>query len=172
VGGARGRAPVQHDGRGDGGRHPARRGVGVGVLLPPVIGGEGLPLPPPGRPHRAPCAGGVGYSGECFSSREHPDPRLGASGLLCPDADVVVGDGGALRVPCEDARAVAYLGTALLRGDSTPAAAILSTQWVLEVAGVRYASARNQMVPVASGPQLGGQPRGAAPHQRGGGGEP
>jgi len=37
---------------------------------------------------------------------------------------------------------VAYFGTALCRGDSTPAAAILATEWVLEVAGVWYASAR------------------------------
>ena len=103
VGGARGLAPVPRDGRGDGGRHPARRGVGVAVLFPSVLWGEGPALPPPGRPQRALGAKGVGYPGECCTSREHRDPRLGAAGLLCPDADVVVGDGGALRVPREDA---------------------------------------------------------------------
>ena len=41
-------------------------------------------------------------------------------------------------------RIVAYFGTALRRGEFTPAAAILATQWVLEVAGVRYASARTK----------------------------
>jgi len=35
-------------------------------------------------------------------------------------------------------RVVAYFGTALRQGESTPAAAILATQWVLEVAGVWY----------------------------------
>ena len=39
---------------------------------------------------------------------------------------------------------VAYFGTVLRRGESTPAAAILATQWVLEVAGVWYASARTK----------------------------
>jgi len=39
-------------------------------------------------------------------------------------------------------RTVAFFGTALRRGESTPAAAIPATQWVLEVAGVWYASAR------------------------------
>jgi len=39
---------------------------------------------------------------------------------------------------------VAYFGTALRCGESTPAAAILATQWVLEVAGVWYASARKK----------------------------
>jgi len=41
-------------------------------------------------------------------------------------------------------RIVAYSGTALRRGESTAAAAILATQWVLEVAGVWYASARTK----------------------------
>jgi len=48
--------------------------------------------------------------------------------------------GSPARVP----RVVAYFGTALRRGESTPAAAILATQWVLEVAGVWYASARTK----------------------------
>jgi len=39
---------------------------------------------------------------------------------------------------------VAYFGTALRCGESTPAAAVLATQWVLEVAGVWYASARKK----------------------------
>jgi len=39
---------------------------------------------------------------------------------------------------------VTYCGSALLRGESTPAAAILAPQWVLEVAGVWYASARTK----------------------------
>jgi len=43
--------------------------------------------------------------------------------------------------PARMPRIVAYFGTALRPGDSTPAAAILATQWVLEVAGVWYASA-------------------------------
>jgi len=42
-------------------------------------------------------------------------------------------------------RIVAYFGTVLRRGESTLAAAILATQWVLEVAGVRYASARTKV---------------------------
>jgi len=41
-------------------------------------------------------------------------------------------------------RIEAYFGTALHRGQSTPEAAILATQWVLEVVGVWYASARNK----------------------------
>jgi len=41
-------------------------------------------------------------------------------------------------------RIVAYFGTVLRRGESTPATAILATQWVLEVAGVWYASARTK----------------------------
>jgi len=41
-------------------------------------------------------------------------------------------------------RIVAYFGTALRRRESTPAAAILATQWVLEVVGVWYASARTK----------------------------
>jgi len=41
-------------------------------------------------------------------------------------------------------RIVAYFGTALRRGEPTPAAAILATQWVLELAGVWYASARTK----------------------------
>jgi len=44
--------------------------------------------------------------------------------------------------PARMPRKVAYFGTALRRGESTSAAAILATQWVLEVAGVWYASAR------------------------------
>jgi len=44
--------------------------------------------------------------------------------------------------PARMPRVVAYFGTALRRGESTPAAAILATQWVLEVAGVWYSSAR------------------------------
>ena len=46
--------------------------------------------------------------------------------------------------PAKMPRVVAYFGTALRRGASTPAAAILATQWVLEVAGVWYASARTK----------------------------
>jgi len=41
-------------------------------------------------------------------------------------------------------RIVAYFGTVLRRGESTPVAAILATQWVLEVAEVWYASARTK----------------------------
>jgi len=39
-------------------------------------------------------------------------------------------------------RIVAFFGTAVRRGECTLAAAILATQWVLEVAEVRYVSAR------------------------------
>ena len=46
--------------------------------------------------------------------------------------------------PARMPRIVAYFGTVLRRGESTPAAAILATQWVLEVAGVWYASARTK----------------------------
>jgi len=46
--------------------------------------------------------------------------------------------------PARISRIVAYFGTALRRGESTPAAAILATQWVLEVAGVWYASDRTK----------------------------
>jgi len=49
VGGTRGRAPVERDERGDGKRRSARSGVGVGVLLSPVIGRDGRHLPLPGR---------------------------------------------------------------------------------------------------------------------------
>jgi len=45
-------------------------------------------------------------------------------------------------LPARMPRTVSYCGTALRRGESTPAAAILATQWVLEAAGVLYASAR------------------------------
>ena len=38
--------------------------------------------------------------------------------------------------PARMPRVVAYFGTTLRRGESTPAAAILETQWVLEVAGM------------------------------------
>jgi len=48
------------------------------------------------------------------------------------------------RFPARMPRIVAYFGAALRRGESTPAAAILATQWVLEVAGVWYASARTK----------------------------
>jgi len=41
-------------------------------------------------------------------------------------------------------RVVVFFRTALRRGESTPAAAILATQWVLEVAGVWHASARTK----------------------------
>jgi len=54
----------------------------------------------------------------------------------------------AMEVPCgfpaRMLRIVAYFGTALRRGESTPAAAILATQWVLEVVGVWYDSARTK----------------------------
>jgi len=46
--------------------------------------------------------------------------------------------------PARVARVVACFGTALRRGESTPAAAILATQCVLEVGGVWYASARTK----------------------------
>jgi len=46
--------------------------------------------------------------------------------------------------PARMPRMVAYSGTALRRGESTAAAAILATQWVLEVAGVWYATARTK----------------------------
>ena len=49
-----------------------------------------------------------------------------------------------LGFPARMPRIVTYFGTALRRGESTPAAAILATQWVLEVAGVWYASARTK----------------------------
>jgi len=41
-------------------------------------------------------------------------------------------------------RVVAYFSIALHHGQSNPAAAILAAQWVLEVAGMRYASARTE----------------------------
>jgi len=43
--------------------------------------------------------------------------------------------------PARMPRKGAYFGTAHRRGESTPAAAPLATQWVLEVVGVCYASA-------------------------------
>jgi len=46
--------------------------------------------------------------------------------------------------PARMSRIVAYFGMVLRRGESSPAAAILATQWVLEVAGVWYASARTK----------------------------
>jgi len=46
--------------------------------------------------------------------------------------------------PARMPRIEAFFGTALRRGESTPAAAILATQWVLEVAAVWYASARTK----------------------------
>jgi len=46
--------------------------------------------------------------------------------------------------PARMPRIVAYFCTALCRGNSTPAAAILATEWVLEVAGVWFASARTR----------------------------
>jgi len=46
--------------------------------------------------------------------------------------------------PARMPRIVAYFGTALRRGESIPAAAILATQWVLQVVGVWYASARTK----------------------------
>ena len=46
--------------------------------------------------------------------------------------------------PARMPRIVDYFSEALRRGESTPAAAILATQWVLEVAGVWYASARTK----------------------------
>jgi len=48
----------------------------------------------------------------------------------------------AVGVPARPPRVVAYFATALRRGACTPAAAILATQWVTEVAGVWYAFAR------------------------------
>ena len=47
-------------------------------------------------------------------------------------------------LPARMPRIVAYFGTALCQGESTQAADILATQWVLEVAGVWYASARTK----------------------------
>ena len=47
-------------------------------------------------------------------------------------------------LPARMPRVVAYFGAALHRGESTPAAAILATQWVLDVAWVWYASARTK----------------------------
>jgi len=46
--------------------------------------------------------------------------------------------------PARMPRIVVYFGTVLRRGESTPAGAILESQWVLEVAGVWYASARTK----------------------------
>jgi len=46
--------------------------------------------------------------------------------------------------PARMPRIVAYFGTALHRGESTTAAAILATQLVLEVAGVWFASTRTK----------------------------
>ena len=46
--------------------------------------------------------------------------------------------------PARMPRIVAYFGTVLRRGETTPAAAILATQWVVEVAGVWYASVRTK----------------------------
>jgi len=53
---------------------------------------------------------------------------------------LVVPHGFPARMP----RIVAYFGTVRRRGESTPAAAILATQLVLEVAGVCHASARTK----------------------------
>jgi len=47
--------------------------------------------------------------------------------------------------PASMPRVAAYFGTEFRRGESSPAAAILATQWVLEVAGVWYASARSKL---------------------------
>jgi len=46
--------------------------------------------------------------------------------------------------PAQMPRRVAYFGTALRRGESTPAAAILAIQWVLEAVREWYASARTK----------------------------
>jgi len=46
--------------------------------------------------------------------------------------------------PARMPRIVAIFGTAPCRGESTPAAAILATQWVLEVVAMWYASARTK----------------------------
>jgi len=46
--------------------------------------------------------------------------------------------------PARMPRVVAYFGTALRLVDATSPAAILASQWVLEVAGVWYASARTR----------------------------
>jgi len=83
-------------------RRATRCGVGVGVLLPPVLGGGGPPLPPPGRPHRTPGAGSVGHPGAGLSIGELPGPHLDAARILRPDAVLVVSHGGALRVPGPD----------------------------------------------------------------------
>jgi len=44
--------------------------------------------------------------------------------------------------PARMPRIVAHIGTALRRGESTPAAAMLALQWVLKVVAVWFASAR------------------------------
>ena len=111
------------------------------MVLPPVLGVRGLPLQATGRPHGAPGAGGVGHPGAGLSSGELPGPHLAAAGILSPEAVLVVGNGGALRVLGRMSRSVAYFGTTPRREESTPAAAILATQLVLEVMGVWYASA-------------------------------
>jgi len=75
--------------------------------------------------------------------------------------------------PARMPRISAYFGTALRRGESTPAAAILATQWVLEVVGVWYASARTEgylwHLPAATvgrlvGLRLAKVAKGAGPH--------
>ena len=75
--------------------------------------------------------------------------------------------------PARMPRIVAYFGTALRRGESTPAAAILATQWVLEVVGVWGASARTKgylwHLPAATvgrlmGLRLAKVAKGAGPH--------
>ena len=124
--------------------------------MPPVVAWEWTWCSPP-------------YLGERHPHFHRKDARperrvLEASGILVSDAQVESTQihvsarrdynvptptwWSALEVPCgfpeRMPRIVAYVGTALRQGESTPAAAVLATQWVLEVAGVWYAFARTK----------------------------
>ena len=124
--------------------------------IPPVVAWEWACCSPP-------------YLGERDTHLHHQDARTerrvrGASGILVSAPQVESTQihvsarrdyyfptstwWSALEVPygfpARMPRVVAYFGTTLRRGASTPAAAILETQWVLEVAGVWYASARTK----------------------------
>jgi len=109
-----------------------------------VLGREGPPLTPSKRPHLAPGAGGVGDPSAGFSSR---DTQLHASARRAYYVPTPTWR-SAIEVPFEFPermpRIVVFSGKALRRRESTPAAAILATQWVLEVAGMWCASARTK----------------------------
>jgi len=97
--------------------------------MPPVVASEWSCCSPPylrkGDPHF-----------------HHKDARTErrvreASGILVPLSQVESSK-------CHTLTRWAYIGTAPRRAESTPAAAILATQWVLKVVGVWFASARTK----------------------------